>query len=138
MFKPTILAALLFGAGLTACAAPTPLPAPPSVTPPAPTGQVTPVPALPTPAPAPAGPALTVQDESLVRVSLRGDVLIIEPTDPAGTTFMRLRGCPGGCRLTGETGVLLPPAGLHVTVLSGLTVQAHAPLGAWQDAATYR
>ncbi|GGK95769.1 hypothetical protein [Deinococcus radiotolerans] len=127
MFRQTIVLALS-AALLAACgAAPAPTAAQIGVLPPV---------SAPT-QPDPTGPALHVLDDHLVRVTTQGEVLIIEATDPTGTTFMRLTGCPGGCRLTGEQGVLLPPAGLRVNVLDGLTVQARAPLGQWTDAATY-
>ncbi|GGM55425.1 hypothetical protein GCM10008956_34150 [Deinococcus arenae] len=115
-------------------AAPVAPPAAPVPTPVAPT-PTPPIPAAPT---EPAGPDLHVLDASLLRVSLQERVLIIETASPGATTFVRLTGCPGPCRLTGPQGVLVPAAGLHVDAREGLTVQARAPLGEWSDAATYR
>ncbi|WP_189073430.1 hypothetical protein [Deinococcus sedimenti] len=139
MLTSVLLGAALLIAGCGAAPAPVqvPVPGPPSA------GQATPVPVLPptdpTPpaSPIPVGPTLHVLDDSLLRVTLDDDALVIVGTDPGGTTFVRLTGCPGPCRLTGPAGVLLPVAGLRVRVLDGLTVQARAPLGDWTDAARY-
>lgn len=134
--------ALLVGCGAAPSVPTATLPAgPAAVSPAAPV----PAPAAPTPAPPipaaptePAGPDLHVLDASLLRVSLQDRVLIIETASPGATTFVRLTGCPGPCRLTGAQGVLVPAAGLHVDAREGLTVQARAPLGEWSDAAAYR